>query len=116
TVVAMEKGTRPARAAEVPVLAEMFGCSVHELVAGRHFVADFAPQFRLTQARDVAPDAIRAAIHEFQALCEDYLTLEEILDAPMPRPRYPEPYETGGLSAAAAAEEVAGLERARLLL
>ena len=41
--VAIEKGTRPARAAEVSILAEMLGCSMHELVTGRHFVADFAP-------------------------------------------------------------------------
>src|SRR5947209_7419992 len=76
TLVSIEKGTRMARAAEVSALADLFGCSVHELVAGRQFVADFAPQFRLTQARDVPPEAVEKAVRDFQALCEDYLTLE----------------------------------------
>jgi Zn-dependent peptidase ImmA (M78 family)/DNA-binding XRE family transcriptional regulator len=116
TIVAMEKGTRAVKPAELIALAELYESSVHDLLGPRVVVPAFEPQFRVTQAGEVPPEAVSSAIASFQRLCEDYLTLEEMLDAPLPAPRYPEPYSTEGLSAAAAAEEVADLERARLNL
>src|SRR5438093_6933867 len=70
TLVAIEKGTRPVRLSELQVLADLFGCSVHELVRLRTFVADFAPQFRLTQVGEVAPETVRKAVEDFQRICE----------------------------------------------
>jgi Zn-dependent peptidase ImmA (M78 family)/DNA-binding XRE family transcriptional regulator len=116
TVVAMEKGTRATKPAELIRLAELYGCSLHDLVGQRASVPAFEPQFRVTQAGEVQADAISQAVGEFQKVCEDYLTLEEMLNAPLPPPRYPDEYSTGGLSPAAAAEEVAELERSRLHL
>ncbi|HZP82912.1 MAG TPA: XRE family transcriptional regulator, partial [Chthonomonadaceae bacterium] len=116
TLVAIEKGTRPVKPEELTLLAQLYGRSVHELVSQRPFVADFAPMFRVTQVTEVAPEAVSEAVKTFQQACEDYLALETLLDAPMPRYTYPEPYALGGLSAQAAAEEVATMERSRLNL
>jgi Zn-dependent peptidase ImmA (M78 family)/transcriptional regulator with XRE-family HTH domain len=119
TLVAIEKGTRPVRPEELILLAQLFGRSVHELVGQREFVADFVPLFRITQitqVADVPQNAIEAAVKTFHQACEDYLSLESMLSAPMPRYTYPEPCGMGGLSAQAAADEVAMSERSRLSL
>jgi Zn-dependent peptidase ImmA (M78 family)/DNA-binding XRE family transcriptional regulator len=116
TVVAIEKGNRPATSAEIVALAELLGSSVHELLTRGDVVAEFAPQFRLTQAANVQEVAVQAAVDEFRRACEDYLAIEALVGATMPSPRYPEEYATTGLSPQAAAEEIAGLERSRLHL
>ncbi len=116
TLVALEKGTRPVKPDELIILAQLYGRSVHELVSQREFMADFAPRFRNTQFGDVSSNTVAAAVNTFQRACEDYLALETLLDAPMPRYQYPEPYSRGGLSPQAAAEEVATMERSRLNL
>lgn len=116
TVVAIEKGTRPAKPTEILALAELYGRSVHELIGRRETLPDFVPQFRVTQAAEVVEDALTQAVRAFQSVCEDYLWLETLLDAPMPRYAYPEPYSVEGLSPQAAAEEAAQAERSRLNL
>ncbi|HZT42301.1 MAG TPA: XRE family transcriptional regulator [Chthonomonadaceae bacterium] len=116
TLVAIEKGARPIKPEELTLLAQLYGRSVHELVRQREFVTDFAPLFRVTQVADVGPDSVAEAVKIFQQACEDYLSLEALLSAPMPRYAYPEPYSSGGLNAQAAAEEVATMERSRLNL
>lgn len=116
TLIAIEKGTRPVKPDELILLAQLYGRSVHELVTQREFIADFVPLFRVTQAAELSDAARPAAARVFQKACEDYLTLETLLDAPMPRYQYPEPYSIGNLSPAAAAEDVATLERSRLNL
>jgi Zn-dependent peptidase ImmA (M78 family) len=77
-------------------------------------MADFAPQFRLTHAQEVSKEDITEAKITFQKLCEDYLGLERLMDAPMPHPPYPEPYEREGLNPQTLGEEIAMLERSRL--
>jgi Zn-dependent peptidase ImmA (M78 family)/DNA-binding XRE family transcriptional regulator len=114
TLVAIEKGTRAVKPEELILLAQLYGRSVHELVSQREFIADFAPMLPVTQASDVSSYAVDAAVKTFQRACEDYLALETLLDAPMPRYQYPDPYSTGGLSPQSAAEEVATMERSRL--
>jgi Zn-dependent peptidase ImmA (M78 family)/DNA-binding XRE family transcriptional regulator len=116
TLVAIEKGTRPIKSSELIALAQLYGRSVHELVNQREYIADFTPKFRLTQAKDVPDEAIAESVQLFQKLCEDYLYLETLLDAPISRYSYPEPYPIEGLTHQAAAEEVATLERSRLNL
>src|SRR5207244_815962 len=67
----------------------------------------------------LSPDApveeqVEPGTWEFQRLCEDYLELERICGAPLPR-GYPEPYRTGGgVSPEASAEDAANAERSRL--
>jgi len=114
TLVAMEKGTRPAKPEDIIALAALYGRSVHELVRKGTFVTGFAPQFRVTQAADVSEEEAAKAVKEFQGACEDYAMLEDLLQAPMPRYQYPETYTQDRLSPHAAAEEIAQLERARL--
>jgi Zn-dependent peptidase ImmA (M78 family)/transcriptional regulator with XRE-family HTH domain len=116
TLVAIEKGTRPAKPEELIALSQLFGRSVHELVTQREFIGDFTPQFRLTQAPGIPAESVEQAVSVFQQLCEDYLALETLLAAPMPRAPLSEPYSTEGLTPQAAAEEAATLERSRLNL
>jgi Zn-dependent peptidase ImmA (M78 family)/transcriptional regulator with XRE-family HTH domain len=114
TLIAIEKGVRAPKQDELQLLAQLFGRTIHELVSPRPFVADFAPMFRATQVTGVTQVAVQAAVEEFKRACEDYLALEEMLGAPMPRLNYPEPYSVGGLGVQAAAEEIAAMERSRL--
>jgi Zn-dependent peptidase ImmA (M78 family)/DNA-binding XRE family transcriptional regulator len=116
TMVAMEKGIRPPKPAEIVALAALYGRSVHDLVSARESVPVFAPQFRVTQAANITDEAIAAAVAEFKRVCEDYLLIESLVNAPMPRPNYPVEYSTAGLSPQAAAEEIAAMERSRLNL
>ncbi len=116
TLVAVEKGARAVKPEELILFAQLYGRSVHELVSQREFIADFAPVFRITQASEVSTEAVTAAVKTFQRTCEDYLSLETLLKAPIPRYPYPEPYSPGGLSSQAAAEEAATMERSRLSL
>lgn len=116
TLVAIEKGARPVKPDELIFLAQLYGRSVHELLTQREFVADFAPMFRATQVDEIEKETITSAIQTFQQVCEDYLTLETLLNAPMPRFAIPEPYTPGGLNVQSAAEEIATMERARLHL
>jgi len=114
TLVAMEKGNRPVKPAELIQLAQLYGRSVHEMVSQREFIGDFTPHFRLNQPTEVAREAVEEAVSVFQKICEDYLSLETLLNAHKPRYSAPDLYTQGGLSAQSAAEEVATLERSRL--
>ena len=116
TYISIEKGSRTIKPAELDLLSNLFSRSVHELVSQREFIADFAPQFRITQSSEVSMEAVTSSVNKFQRACEDYLTLETLVEAPMPRYSYPEPYSHGALSQSAAAEEAATLERSRLNL
>ena len=116
TLVAIEKGVRAIKPEELKALAQLYGKTVHSLVSQREFVADFAPLFRITQGLDVSPDVIDNAVKSFQQMCEDYLSLESLMQAPMPLYTYPEPYPQEGLSPHIAAEEAATNERSRLNL
>ncbi len=116
TLVAIEKGTRPVKPTELEALAQLYGRSVHQLVSGREFVADFAPQFRFTQFEEIPEAAVSEAVNVFKELCENYLSLETLLNAPMPRFPHLEPYALGHLTPQLAAEEIATLERSRLNL
>lgn len=115
TVVAMEKGERTVQPDELVRLAELYGRPVHELLRQREPLVDFTVQFRssLDQRGLDAPE-VAAAIEELQRLSEDYLELEELRRAPLPR-RYPPAFEIGaGVSAEQAAEDAATGERNRL--
>lgn len=117
TIVAIEKGDRRPRAAELVTLAQLYGRPVAEFVqaATPRSRPDFIVQFRTARGKTGANlDANRAAdLKTFQDLCRWYTELEELLDAPMPR-RYPEPYDISSTPPEPAAEEVAGSERNRL--
>ncbi|MDP9363046.1 MAG: helix-turn-helix domain-containing protein [Chloroflexota bacterium] len=117
TITAMEKGERRPRPAELLRLAQLYGRRVGDLVrpgppAGE---PSFVVQFRATRApvADTTDEERDADIRRFQELCRDYVELERLVGAPLPR-RYPDPYDVSGTSPERAAEEVASSERNRL--
>jgi transcriptional regulator with XRE-family HTH domain len=116
TMVAIEKGSRSLKPQELVQLCELLQRSVHELLRNGAFATGFMPQFRLTPTTGLSNESVDSAVREFQGLCEDFLTLEQILDRPMPHFHYPEAYSIEKLNVAAAAEDIAQQERARLSL
>ena len=116
TVTAVEKGERRVRPNELIRLAALYARPVSSLVGAREPVADFAAQFRIAYASSSesrAETEQREAVREFQALCEDYLHLEALSGARMPR-SYPPQYDVDGIPPDDAAEDMAAAERNRL--
>jgi Zn-dependent peptidase ImmA (M78 family) len=110
----MEKGERRVQAAELIQLAALYGRSVGEFLRAGEPAEAFGVQLRaLASVGDAGKDTLGSARDEFQRLCEDYLELERLCDAPAPR-RYPMPYEIGRVAPELAAEDVAVAERNRL--
>lgn len=120
TYIAIEKGSRVPKSDEIIALAKIYGKSVHDLVNPDSVVANFSPQFRMSHADEIPSKSIEEAISIFRTLCEDYITLEKTIDAPMPKYQYPEVYEftrlIESIGASAASEEIAIAERSRLNL
>ena len=116
TFIAIEKGERVAKPAEVVKLAALYGQPVHRIVRSAEPVTDFQPHFRaaVEKLRPADADPLRAAIGEFKVSVENYLDLERRMQSPM-RLDYP---PTIGLNprvdVVELAEDVAGRERQRL--
>ncbi len=118
TYIAIEKGERTAKPDEIIKLASFFGRKVNELVRPGEPVTDLQPHLRAVADRMKTGDQfqarLNAAIDQLQALAEDYLELERIMNAPL-RPSYPP--EVGlnvKIDPAEQAEVVANQERNRL--
>jgi Zn-dependent peptidase ImmA (M78 family)/DNA-binding XRE family transcriptional regulator len=90
TYIAIEKGERPARPDEIIKLASFFGRKVNDLVRPGEPVTDLQPHLRAVVDRMKPTDraGLDAAIDQLQALAEDYLELERMMNAPL-RPSYP---------------------------
>jgi Zn-dependent peptidase ImmA (M78 family)/DNA-binding XRE family transcriptional regulator len=114
TLVAIEKGDRRLRPDELTKLGGLYGRAVSELLQRGAPVEGFTVQLRgaLPPAQPIGAELL-PHFEEFQHLCEDYLRLEEICDAPLRR-RYPPEYELGEVDPELAAEDVAAAERSRL--
>lgn len=114
TMVAIEKGERRIRAAELLQLAQAYGQSVNDLLRDRPQLAAFAPQFR-SQRANWPGDAgvIDESIAEFEGLCRDYLELEQLAGAPLLHHAPPE-YSLGAIGVERLAQSAAQSERARL--
>jgi Zn-dependent peptidase ImmA (M78 family)/DNA-binding XRE family transcriptional regulator len=114
TIVAMEKGERRVRSGELLRLARLYGRQVGDLLRVAEPSAPFAVQLRATLSPD-APIAqkLDPKTWEFQQLCEDYIELERLMHAPLPR-RYPPEQHLGGTAVESAAEDLASSERTRL--
>ncbi len=119
TIVAMEKGIRRPRAAELLHLAQLYGRQVSDFVRPqpRPVTDGFVIQFRSAAGPSTAvPDAEREAdSRRFERLCRSYVELEALLGTPLPR-RPPPTYDTSGAPPDAAGQEVAAAERNRLNL
>jgi Zn-dependent peptidase ImmA (M78 family)/transcriptional regulator with XRE-family HTH domain len=115
TLIAIEKGTRPAKPEEVMKLAGFYGRSVHELVRPGEPVADLRPHLRGVPRRATdAAGEIDRAIGELQRFAEDYRELEVAMSAPLASNYPPEVKLTSRIDVAGLAEDVAVRERQRL--
>ena len=116
TLTAIEKGTRRIKASELVKLARAYGRQIGDFVHSRPQIESFQVQFRGPSSRtEHEEELIAPYISEFEDLCRDYLTLEEITSSPLPR-KYPAEYDISGLPILYAAESVAMQERNRLNL
>lgn len=117
TLIAIEKGERPAKPAELVKLAALYRRQVHELVrASEPVAADLQPHLRAAAERMQTGDGdLLQAIADLQRWADDYRELERIMNAPM---RYNYPPEVSladsRIDVVALAEDVAGRERQRL--
>ena len=118
TVTALEKGERRTRPNELIQMARLYGRPVGDFVGAKDPVSDFTVQFRAAVSNldsQQVHDELRLAVETFQRLCEDYLQLENLNEAPLSH-SYPPQYLTDGTSPEVAAEDVASSERHRLAL
>lgn len=116
TLVAIEKGKRQLKPNELIKLARAYGQAVSELVRANDVATTetFEVQFRAAYQRKPEEEAkIIPVIHHFEELCQNYLVLEEIMTAPMPR-NYPTEYDINHMPIESAAESAALSERQRL--
>jgi Zn-dependent peptidase ImmA (M78 family)/transcriptional regulator with XRE-family HTH domain len=116
TFIAMEKGERAAKPAEIMKLAALYGQPVHYFARTAEPVTDFQPHFRaaMEKVKSTEVDQLRTAIAEFKVFVENYLDLERRMKAPM-RLNYPLPVELNSrVNVTELAEDVANRERQRL--
>lgn len=114
TIVAIEKGERRLKSNELIKLARAYGRAVSDFVRSSPVTEPFEVQFRAAYQRDEQEEArITPIIERFEELCRNYLELEKIMDAPIPR-NYPQEYDVTNMPIEAAAESIAIAERQRL--
>lgn len=111
TLIAIEKGRRPASPRELIVLARLYGRTIHELTRAIESVRPLAASFRAA-GEEVDPDSM-AVIAELERLAGDVAEVETVTQVHMPR-AYPDVYDIAGLAPEAAADQIATSERQRL--
>lgn len=113
TIVAIEKGERRLKAAELVALARAYGRQVSDFVRPRPAAAPVPVQFRgPSQPTERDWLAITPFIERLQELAREYLELEQITESPLVR-KYPAEYPVAG-PLEQAAEAIALDERNRL--
>jgi Zn-dependent peptidase ImmA (M78 family)/transcriptional regulator with XRE-family HTH domain len=120
TVVAIEKGDRKVDAGEIIRFARLYGKEVSDLVNVRKNHQPLVPQFRSgfaasSPGSELAFDKFMLVAEELEALAADYLELERLCEAPLPKD-YPPIYRLEGSynPPQELGEETAGVERSRL--
>ena len=114
TIVAIEKGERRLKPNELIKLARAYGRAISDFVRSSPVTEPFEVQFRAAYQRNEQEEAqISPIIQRFEELCRNYLELEKIVDAPIPR-NYPQEYDVTNMPIEAAAESIAISERQRL--
>lgn len=114
TIVAIEKGERRLKPNELIKLARAYGRAISDFVHSSPVTEPFEVQFRAAHQRNDQEEArINPIIQRFEELCRNYLELEKIMDAPIPR-NYPQGYNVTNMPIEAAAESIAITERQRL--
>ncbi|MDJ0678074.1 MAG: XRE family transcriptional regulator [Calothrix sp. MO_167.B42] len=114
TIVAIEKGERRLKPTELIKITRAYGLPVSDLVRPRPVVEPFEVQFRAVYQRSEEQKAeIEPFIIHLEELCQNYLELEKIMDAPLPQ-NYPAEYQVKNMPIKSAAESIAISERQRL--
>jgi Zn-dependent peptidase ImmA (M78 family)/DNA-binding XRE family transcriptional regulator len=114
-LIAIEKGTRPAKAEELLKLASLYGRSVHELLRPGEPLVDLQPHLRAVAGRTESENPeLTQAIGELQRFVEDYRQLERLMNAPLKLNYPPEIQLSSHINPHALAEDVAVQERQRL--
>jgi Zn-dependent peptidase ImmA (M78 family)/DNA-binding XRE family transcriptional regulator len=114
-LIAIEKGTRPAKPDEIIKLASLYGRTVHELVRPGEPVSDLQPHLRAAVSRaEPGNEEMEQAIKDLQRFAENYRELETLMGTPMTSNYPPEVPLTDHVKVAALAEDVAIRERNRL--
>jgi Zn-dependent peptidase ImmA (M78 family)/DNA-binding XRE family transcriptional regulator len=114
TLVAIEKGERRLKPNELIKLARAYGRAISDFVRPSPTIEPFTVQFRAGYQRNSQEEAqIEPIIQRFEELCRNYLELEKIMEAPLPR-NYPQEYDVTSMPIEAAAESIAIAERQRL--
>jgi Zn-dependent peptidase ImmA (M78 family)/DNA-binding XRE family transcriptional regulator len=117
TVVAIEKGERRVSQEELITLADLYGIDLNALLRNKPILEPLSVQFKAffknPLLKDHEENELQSAANQLQKYCEQYLELEQIVNAPLPR-RYPLEYEYKGLPVESAADEIASQERTRL--
>ena len=116
TYIAIEKGDRLAKTAEIAKLAPFLGKQVNDLVRPTEPVVDLQPHLRAVAEKMKGTDelALQAAIDDLRGLAEDYRDLERMMHAPLRFNYPPEVTLDTRIDAARLAEGVADQERRRL--
>jgi Zn-dependent peptidase ImmA (M78 family)/DNA-binding XRE family transcriptional regulator len=115
TMVAIEKGERRLKPSELIKLARAYGRAVSDLVqqdppTSQPFEVQFRAAYRRSESEELQ---IEPVIRHFEALCRNYLELEKLMDAPLPR-NYPQEYQVAGMPIERTAESLAIKERQRI--
>lgn len=115
TLIAMEKGDRMPKAAELMKLAGFYGRTLHDLVRPTAPVGALAPHLRSAVSPSVlATNELDGPIEELARFAEDYKELEDLVREPM-RVNYPPEVQLAPRADVdALAEDVAMRERQRL--
>ncbi len=114
TIVAIEKGERRLKPNELIKLARAYGRDVSDFVRQSPVVEPFEVQFRAAyKLSEQEFGQINPTIQRLEELCRNYLELEKMMDAPLPR-NYPQEYDVTNMPIEAAAESIAIAERQRL--
>ncbi len=116
TFIAIEKGEREAKPAEIVKLAALYGVPVSHFVRTLEPLTDFQPHFRVAmeKVKPAEAEQLKVAIRDFKEFVENYLDLERRMKSPM-RLNYPQPVELNPrVNVTELAEDVANRERQRL--
>ncbi len=116
TFIAIEKGERAAKPAEIIKLAALYGMPVNHFVRTAEPLTDFQPHFRaaMEKVKPAEAEQLKAAIGQFKEFVENYLDLETRMKAPM-RMNYPDPVVLNPhVNVSELAEDMANRERIRL--
>jgi Zn-dependent peptidase ImmA (M78 family)/transcriptional regulator with XRE-family HTH domain len=114
TLIAIEKGTRPAKSEEIVSLASFYGQKVSDIVRPGEPLSDLQPHLRAVASQmKVDESEVGEAIASLQRFAEDYRRLELILSVSLPT-NYPEVVTLGRGSPVSLAEDIADQERRRL--